>query len=164
MGSVVVSLAMVVIVNLVRVRNTKKPIRTGKHIMLPPMFMASGALMYLIPIFRPTLNEVWFAIIAGMLCSILLIKTSNFELIDGEIYLQRSRLFLVVLIALVAARMIGKILIADVLHVDAGQMSGMFFLLAFSMILPWRIGMLMKYLQMKTKLAGLSGNRTQQRR
>ena len=151
-GSIIVSILMVVIVNFIRFKNTKKPIHAAYRIMLPPLFMSTGALMYLIPMFRPEIGEILFAIVAGGLCSILLIVTSNFEIVDGLIYLRRSKLFLVVLIGLVTARMIGKIIAADVVEANAAQMSGMFFLLAFCMIVPWRIGMLVKYLRLKARL------------
>ena len=150
-ASIVVSLLMVVVVNLVRVKNTKKP-AVAKKIILPPIFMATGASMFILPMFRPTLPELISAVVMGTLFSIILIKTSKFEVRDNQIYLQRSKLFLVALIGLIALRMIGKIILAETIHIDPAQMSGMFFILAFSMILPWRIGMYIGFRKLKRQL------------
>ncbi len=116
-ASIIVSLLMVVIVNLVRLRNTKKP-AVAKKIILPPLFMATGASMFILPMFRPTLPELISSVVMGMLFSIVLIKTSKFEIRDKQIYLQRSKLFLVALIGLVTLRMIGKIILAETIHMD----------------------------------------------
>jgi len=150
-ASVVVSLFMVVVVNWVRLKNTKKP-AVAKKIILPPLFMATGASMFILPIFRPTLLELISSVVMGMLFSIILIKTSKFEIRDNQIYLRRSKLFLVALIGLVALRMIGKIILAETIDIDPAQMSGIFFILAFSMILPWRISMYIGFRKLKRQL------------
>ena len=150
-ASIVVSVFMVIVVNLARLKNTKKP-AVGKKIILPPLFMATGASMFILPMFRPTLPELLSAVVMGMLFSIILIKTSKFEVRDNQIYLQRSKLFLVALIGLVALRMIGKIILAEAIQVDPAQMSGMFFILAFSMILPWRISMYIEFRNLERQL------------
>ncbi|MDQ7096401.1 cytochrome c biogenesis protein CcdC [Desulfosporosinus sp. PR] len=150
-ASLVVSLSMVVVVNLVRLKNTKKP-AVAKKIILPPLFMASGASMFILPMFRPTLSEVLSSVVMGLLFSIVLIKTSKFEIRGNQIYLQKSKLFLVALIGLVALRMIGKIILAEAIQIDPAQMSGIFFILAFSMILPWRIGMYVGFRRLEKQL------------
>ncbi|MCB8816158.1 CcdC family protein [Desulfosporosinus shakirovi] len=150
-ASIIVSLLMVIIVNLVRLRNTKKP-AVAKKIILPPLFMATGASMFILPMFRPTLPELISSVVMGMLFSIVLIKTSKFEIRDNQIYLQRSKLFIVALIGLVALRMVGKIILAETIHIDPAQMSGIFFILAFSMILPWRISMYIGFRKLKRQL------------
>lgn len=150
-ASVVVSLSMVVIVNWVRLRNTKKPAVAVK-IILPPLFMATGASMFILPMFRPTLPDLISSVVMGMLFSIILIKTSKFEIRDNQIYLLRSKLFLIALIGLVTLRMIGKIILAETIQIDPAQMSGIFFILAFSMILPWRISMYIGFRKLKRQL------------
>ena len=147
-ASIVVSLLMVVVVNLVRVKNTKKPAVAIK-IILPPLFMATGASMFILPMFRPTLPELISSVVMGMIFSMLLIKTTKFEARDGQIYVQKSKLFLVALIGLVVIRMIGKIILAETIQIDPAQMSGMFFILAYSMILPWRISMYIEFGKLK---------------
>ena len=51
----------------------KKP-ASAKKILLPPLFMSTGALMYIFPEFRLTPMEIFESIAVGMLFSILLIK------------------------------------------------------------------------------------------
>ena len=150
-ASIVVSLLMVVVVNWVRLRNTKNP-AVAKKIIMPPLFMATGASMFILPMFRPTLPELISSVVMGMLFSIILIKTSKFEIRDKEIYLQKSKLFLVALVGLVALRMIGKIILAETINIEPAQMSGIFFILAFSMILPWRISMYIGFRKLKRQL------------
>ncbi len=149
--SIIVPIFMYTMINYIRLKNTKKPV-VARKLILPPLFMATGASMYIVPMFRPTGFEIIFAIISGMLFSILLIKTSKFEVRDGQIYLQRSKLFIVVLIGLIAIRFIAKLVLADSFDINPAQMSGAFFLLAFSMILPWRIGMYLNYRKIRAEL------------
>ena len=150
-ASIVVSLFMVVVVNLVRLRSTTKP-AVGKKIILPPFFMATGASMFILPMFRPTLTELISSVVMGMLFSIILIKTSKFEIRDNQIYLQKSKMFLVAFLGLVALRMSGKVILAETIHIDPAEMSGIFFILAFSMILPWRISMYIGFRKLKRQL------------
>lgn len=50
-----------------------------KKIILPPFFMATGALMYVVPYFRLTGLEIVECIILGIAFSTILIWTSKFE-------------------------------------------------------------------------------------
>jgi membrane protein CcdC involved in cytochrome C biogenesis len=126
----------------VRMKAAKKPTNAMKIIM-PPVFMSSGALMYIVPDFRLTPLEIVEVVTVGMLFSILLIKTSKFEIRDNEIYLKRSKAFAVILIGLLIVRLGLKTVLSST--IDFGELSGMFFLLAFSMIVPWRIAMYRDY-------------------
>jgi membrane protein CcdC involved in cytochrome C biogenesis len=126
----------------VRMKAAKQPTNAMKIIM-PPVFMSSGALMYIVPDFRLTPLEIVEVVTVGMLFSILLIKTSKFEIRDNEIYLKRSKAFAVILIGLLIVRLGLKTVLSST--IDFGELSGMFFLLAFSMIVPWRIAMYRDY-------------------
>jgi membrane protein CcdC involved in cytochrome C biogenesis len=129
----------------VRMKAAKKPANV-KKIILPPVFMSSGALMYVVPEFRLTPMEILEAVIVGMLFSILLIKTSKFEVRDNDIYLKRSKAFVFILVGLLVVRLVAKSILSST--IDFGQLSGMFFLLAFSMIVPWRIAMYQSYMKL----------------
>ena len=117
-----------------------------KKIILPPFFMAT-ALMYVIPYFRLTGTEILESIILGVLFSSVLIWTSHFEVHGTEIYMKRSKAFPIILISLLIIRTVIKIFISS--KIDPGEIGGMFFLLAFSMIVPWRLAMLYKYKKLK---------------
>src|SRR5690625_2077980 len=96
-----------------------------KLIILPPIFISSWALMFMFPVFRLTLLEVSEAVIVGILCSLLLIKFTKFEIEDGEIYLIPSKAFIVILVTLLVVRIIFKLIIGSFISFVA--MSGMFF-------------------------------------
>jgi membrane protein CcdC involved in cytochrome C biogenesis len=137
----------------VRMKAAKKPTNV-KKIILPPFFMASGALMYVIPQFRLTPMEIAEAVVLGMLFSILLIKTSKFEIRENDIYLQRSKAFIFILVGLLVFRLVLKGILSST--IDIGQLSGMFFLLAFSMIVPWRVAMYRSYMKLYNELHSIN--------
>ncbi|MCD4839553.1 cytochrome c biogenesis protein CcdC [Neobacillus sedimentimangrovi] len=135
----------------VRMKAAKKPTNVRKIIM-PPFFMSTGALMYVVPEFRLTPLEMLESIALGMIFSILLIKTSKFEIRDNEIYLKRSKAFIYILVGLLIFRLGLKSILSST--IDFGELSGMFFLLAFSMIVPWRLAMYLSYKKLYLQLHG----------
>lgn len=137
---------------VVRMKAANKPASVRK-IILPPVFMSSGALMYIVPEFRLTSMEILEAVAVGMLFSILLVKTSKFEIRDKEIYLKRSKAFIFILVGLLVVRLVAKTLLSST--IEFGQLSGMFFLLAFSMIVPWRVAMYRSYMKLYKELHGI---------
>ncbi|GGI42008.1 CcdC family protein [Mammaliicoccus stepanovicii] len=147
--SIFIAFLMGLGVLVIRMKAQNYPTNT-KKIILPPFFMATGAFMYVIPYFRLTGAEILEAVIVGLFFSIFLIVTSNFEVKGKDIYMKRSKLFPVILITLLLIRTIGKIFLSDAL--DPGQLGGMFFLLAFSMIVPWRIAMYLKYKKLRDNM------------
>lgn len=140
--SFIVAILMGSLVIFVRLKGQKKPVST-KKILLPPVFMSTGALMFVVPYFRVTPAEVLEAFVVGMFFSIFLIKTSRFEVRDGNVYLKRSKAFPFILIGLLLIRLLMKVVLSS--SIQIGQLSGMFFLLAFGMILPWRVAMYIQY-------------------
>ncbi|MGM7637356.1 CcdC family protein [Bacillus sp. Hm123] len=148
-ASSVFAILMGIGVIFIRMKASKKP-TSVKKIILPPFFMSTGALMFIIPEFRISLMELLEAMTVGMLFSILLIKTSNFEIRDEHIYLKRSKAFPIILISLLIVRIIGKGILSS--SIDLGELSGMFFILAFSMIVPWRIAMYIKYRKLSQEM------------
>ncbi|PLR94830.1 CcdC family protein [Bacillus sp. T33-2] len=151
LASTLVAIGMAVLVLFIRMKAAKKP-ATAKKIILPPIFMSTGALMFLFPAFRVTFLEVIEALSVGMLFSILLIKTSKFEIRDKDIYLKRSKAFIFILIGLLLVRIIGKLVLST--SIDVGELSGMFWILAFGMIVPWRIAMYRQYRKLYNELNG----------
>ena len=140
--STIFAVIMGLLVFAVRMKASQKP-ATIKKIILPPFFMSTGALMYVFPYFRLTGTEILEAIILGMFFSLFLIKTSKFEIRDNQIYMKRSKAFGFVLIGLILIRTILKLFLSS--SIDLGETGGMFWLLAFSMIVPWRLAMYYQY-------------------
>lgn len=141
---------MAVFVMFVRMKAAKKP-ASAKKIILPPIFMSTGALMFLFPYFRVTPLEILEAASVGMLFSILLIKTSKFEIRENQIYLKRSKAFMFILIGLLIIRIIAKLILSS--SIDVGQLGGMFWILAFGMIVPWRVAMYMNFRKLQRELS-----------
>ncbi|MGM9924362.1 MAG: CcdC family protein [Bacillus sp. (in: firmicutes)] len=140
--STAVAILMAVGVLFIRMKASEKPVNS-KKIILPPIFMSTGALMFLHPFFRVTYMEIIEALCVGMLFSIFLIKTSNFEIKGNDIYIKRSKAFVFILIGLLVIRLISKLVLSS--SIDVGELSGMFWILAFGMIVPWRIAMYIQY-------------------
>ena len=147
--STIGAIGMAMLAMFVRMKAAKKP-ATLKKIILPPVFMSTGALMFVVPMFRVTFLELLEAVAVGLVFSLLLIKTSKFEIRENEIYLQRSRAFVFILFGLLILRIILKLILSS--SIDYGELSGMFFILAFSMIVPWRIAMFLQFRKFQKKL------------
>ncbi|OEH94060.1 CcdC family protein [Bacillus solimangrovi] len=147
--SSIAAVCMAIIALIIRMKAAKKP-ATVKKIILPPLFMSTGALMFVLPVFRVTPAQVLEAISVGALFSIVLIKSSKFEVKNGDIYLQRSKAFVFILLGLLIFRIILKLILGQ--YIPFGETSGMFFLLAFGMIVPWRIAMYVKYRKLEREL------------
>lgn len=143
------AVCMAIAVMFIRIRAQKKPV-SAKKIILPPIFMSTGAFMFIFPMFRVTPLEIVEAATVGMIFSIFLIKTSKFEIRDSEIYMKRSRAFIYILIGLLVIRVIAKYVLSS--SIDVGQLGGMFWILAFGMIVPWRIAMYVDYKKISREL------------
>lgn len=136
----------------VRMKAAKRP-TSAKKIILPPVFMSTGFLMFVVPMFRVTPAEILEALTVGFIFSIFLIKTSKFEIRNNQIYLQRSKAFVFILFGLLFARIILKSVLGQ--YISFGETSGMFFILAFGMILPWRLAMLYSYKKLEKTMANV---------
>ncbi|MCP1122478.1 hypothetical protein CN326_08245 [Bacillus sp. AFS018417] len=145
----IVALCMAIGMMIIRLKSAKKPVSL-KKIVLPPIFMSTGACMYILPEFRLTTSEIWEAVIVGLFFSIFLIKTSKFEIRGKDIYLIPSKAFIVILVGLLAVRIGMKEYLSQ--SIDLGQLSGMFFLLAFAMIASWRVGMYRSFMKLQKEM------------
>lgn len=147
-----VTIAMTIMVFFLRLKEVTTPVSV-KKILLPPLFMSTGAFMYIVPQFRLSGIEIIESIILGIFFSLFLIKTSKFIVNNGEIYLKRSKAFMLILVLLVLARTLVKFILSK--EIDLGEISGMSFLIAFSMIVPWRISMYVKFQNIVRSSQGL---------
>jgi len=132
----------------VRSKAAKKP-ASVKKIILPPLFMSTGAFMFIFPFFRVTAIQILEALAVGILFSTVLIWTSKFEVRDGDIYLKQSKAFVFILFGLLLVRVVGKVVLSS--SIDIGELGGMFWILAFGMLWPWRISMLWQYKKLEAK-------------
>jgi membrane protein CcdC involved in cytochrome C biogenesis len=128
----------------IRVRASRKPLSL-KTIILPPLFMSTGFAMFLFPVFRIPLIEAGEAFLTGMLFSLLLILTTKFEKKSDGIYMVRSKAFVYIFAGLFIIRLLMKIYFEQ--HISYEETSGIFFIIAFGMLLPWRMTMAYRYKQ-----------------
>lgn len=140
---------MAFLIIFMRIRNTKKPIFVRK-IIIPPIGMSSGFLMFLYSPMRFPVQWGFIDFLAGaILFSIPLILTSKFEQVGDAVYLRRSKAFIIILLAILIVRV--------VLHgyveqwVSVQQTAALFFVLAFGMLLPWRVAMYFQYIKLIRK-------------
>ena len=145
-GSTIMAIVMGCFVMVIRMRASKKP-TNEKKIIIPPIAMSSGAVMFLFEQFRVSPMEILEASAVGILFSTILIATSKFEVKGQEIYLKRSKAFAFILIGLLIFRIIAKMILSS--SIDVGELAGMFWILAFAMLVPWRIAMLIQFKRIK---------------
>jgi membrane protein CcdC involved in cytochrome C biogenesis len=126
-----------------RVRETQSPVTTRK-IVIPPLAMSTGFSMFLAPAFRvPWTMALGAFLLGALVLSYPLARTSTLTRVGDAIMLRRSRHFLVILLGLVAVRLALRPVVGDLVSVR--QTGGVFFVLAFGMIVRWRAGMLLRY-------------------
>ena len=145
-GSTIMAIFMGTFVMVIRMRASKKP-TNEKKIIIPPIAMSSGALMFLFEQFRVPPMQILEAAAVGMVFSTILIATSKFEVKGQDIYLKRSKAFIFILIGLLVFRIVAKMILSS--SIDVGELAGMFWILAFAMLLPWRIAMLIQFIKIK---------------
>lgn len=144
------AIALAVFAMFVRIKSQNKPV-SAKKIIIPPFAMSTGALMFLFEPFRISIIQVLEASALGIFFSLFLIYTSKFTVRDNEVYMKRSKAFIFILIGLLVVRIMMKLLLSD--RLDVGELGGMFFILAWSMIIPWRVAMLIQYKRLLKTIA-----------
>ena len=152
-GSTVMAIFMGTFVMFVRMKASKKP-TNEKKIIIPPIAMSTGALMFVFPEFRVHPMQIVEAAAVGMLFSTILIATSKFEVKEQDIYLKRSKAFIFILVGLLLFRIVAKIVLSS--SIDVGELAGMFWILAFAMLVPWRIAMLVQYKKVKKTITTMA--------
>lgn len=117
---------------------------TVRKIIIPPLGMATGFSMFFVPAFRvPVLWAAVAFLIGAVLLAWPLLRTSRL-IRDGErIMMQRSNAFFAVVIFLAAIRYLARGYFDSIMTIQ--QTAGLFFILAFGMILRWRLRMLSEY-------------------
>ncbi|TQR44149.1 cytochrome c biogenesis protein CcdC [Paenibacillus popilliae] len=141
--SLIVSLCAGTGVIVLRLRAANKP-TSMKKIIMPPIGMATGFGMFIVPAMRiPWLWAIGAFLAGALIFAYPLIRTSRFERIGEEVYLKRSNMFIVVIVGLLVLRLILHDVVEQ--YVSISQSASIFFILAFGMLLPWRLAMMMQY-------------------
>jgi membrane protein CcdC involved in cytochrome C biogenesis len=126
-----------------RLRETRTPV-TARKIILPPLGMSTGFLMFLVPRMRVGWGWAVGAFLVGaVVLAVPLARTSSLERQGDVVLMRRSNGFLVILLGLLALRLVLHEWVGEVL--PARQTGAVFFILAFGMILRWRVGMYQRF-------------------
>lgn len=126
-----------------RIRETRTPV-SARKIILPPLGMATGFSMFLFPAFRVPWSWALGALVLGAtVFAYPLLATSRLVWKDGSIMARRSSAFLAVTVLLAVIRYLARGYLDTFL--SASQTAALFYLVAFGMILRWRVSMLAQY-------------------
>lgn len=146
-GSVIVSVLAGLTLIILRIRAGKQPTSLRKMI-IPPLGMATGFIMFAFSVTH--IPWVWglSAFLTGMLIfAFPLIVTTRLERVESEIYVRRSKAFVFIMLTLFIIRLS----LHDVVekYMSIPQTGAIFYLLAFGMIIPWRLAMISDYMRLK---------------
>ncbi len=122
-----------------RFRETRTPV-TVRKILIPPLGMSTGFLMFVSPAMRiPWAWAVGAFLFGALVLSVPLARSSTLERKGEVVLMRRSNGFLLILLGLLALRLALHEWVGEVL--PPRQTASLFFVLAFGMILRWRVGM-----------------------
>jgi membrane protein CcdC involved in cytochrome C biogenesis len=145
----VASVVGLVVIMAWRIQEGRRPV-TLRKLLAPPLGMATGFSMFLFPIFGIPISfrVPWsWAIAAFLIGAVLLawplLRTSRLERVGDVIWMKRSGAFFTVVIVLAAVRYLARNYFDSRLTLE--QTGGLFFILAFGMILRWRLTLYMQY-------------------
>lgn len=141
--SILVSLAGFAGVSIWRLREIRSAVSL-KKIIIPPLGMATGFSMFVMSAFRVPWGWAAVAFLLGATAlAYPLLLTTRLVRQGDAIMMQRSGWFLAVLFGLGAVRVAAHGYLDTLMTVQ--QTAGLFFILAFGMIVCWRAKMLMDY-------------------
>jgi membrane protein CcdC involved in cytochrome C biogenesis len=141
--SLVTSILGAIAVMVWRVRESRTAV-SARKIIIPPLGMATGFCMFLAHPFRVPLAWAGIAFLGGAIAlAYPLLRTSRLVREGETIMAQRSHAFFAVVIVLAGIRVAARSYLDTVLTVP--QTAGLFFILAFGMILRWRTAMFLQY-------------------
>jgi membrane protein CcdC involved in cytochrome C biogenesis len=130
-----------------RVRETTRPV-TPRKIIIPPLGMSTGFSMFAYaPARIPPLWALAAFAMGALVLSYPLVKSSRLHIVGDAIMLQRSRAFLWIIFGLFALRVAARSYVEQ--YVSAIQTGAIFFVLAFGMIVTWRVRMYLEYRKLK---------------
>ena len=115
-----------------------------KKIVIPPLGMATGFSMFIVPAFRIPWTWAAIAVLIGAVAlAYPLLLTSRLIRQGDSVMMQRSNAFFVVILALAAIRLLARGYLDRILTLQ--QTGAVFYLLAFGMIVRWRTQMFLEY-------------------
>ncbi|TVY10250.1 cytochrome c biogenesis protein CcdC [Paenibacillus cremeus] len=138
---------VVIMVSLVlwrRLRATNKPVKgNGYRMLLPLVFMWFGMVGLLNPQLHLTVKEVVLSFLCGLVLSIPMILTTNYEVRDdGHIYPKKSIAFVIALVGLLILRLALREYLQGL---DPAELGMLFYFIAIGYVMPWRLVSYLKF-------------------
>jgi len=146
-GSIALSVIAGLTLIMLRIRAGNKP-TTLKKIVIPPLGMATGLAMFAFPVTH--IPWMWgiSAFGTGMLMfAFPLIVTTTLVRVDEDVYVKRSKAFIFIMLTLFIVRISLHRVVEQYMSVP--QTGAIFYLVAFGMIIPWRLAMLSDYVRLQ---------------
>nr|WP_245585990.1 cytochrome c biogenesis protein CcdC [Paenibacillus pinihumi] len=146
-GSVIMSLIAGCALIILRIRAGRKP-TTLRKIIMPPIGMATGFIMFALPMMH--IPWLWGLSAWGtgiLIFAFPLVVTTRLERRQADIYVIRSKAFIFIMAALLLIRLGLHGVVEKYMTVP--QTGSLFFLLAFGMIVPWRLAMISEYIRLR---------------
>jgi len=121
---------------------------TARKIVIPPLGMATGFCMFLAPMFRvPWVYALVAFALGAVVLAYPLVKTSRLkwqgDQPGSQVMMHRSASFFIVMVVLAIIRIAAHSYLDAIMTIQ--QTAGLFFVLAFGMIVRWRVSMLLEY-------------------
>ncbi|MBJ6361572.1 cytochrome c biogenesis protein CcdC [Paenibacillus sp. MAHUQ-46] len=132
---------------VLRIRAGRKP-TTLRKIIMPPIGMATGFIMFALPAMH--IPWVWGLSAWGtgvLIFAFPLVVTTRLERRQADIYVIRSKAFIFIMASLLLIRLGLHSVVEKYMTVP--QTAALFFLLAFGMIVPWRLAMVSEYIRLR---------------
>lgn len=149
-GSIAMPLFGGLMLIALRIRAGRRP-ATLRKIVMPPLGMATGFIMFAFPVTHIPWLWALSAFGTGLLMfSFPLVVSTRLEKVQEDIYVRRSKAFIAILAVLLLIRLLLHGVVEDYMTIP--QTGAIFYLLAFGMIVPWRLAMLSDYLRLSSPL------------
>ncbi|RJX37388.1 cytochrome c biogenesis protein CcdC [Paenibacillus pinisoli] len=146
-GAIVFSVLAGLSLIIIRIRAGKRP-TTLKKIVIPPLGMATGFIMFAVPVTH--IPWLWGLSAFGtglLIFSFPLIVTTSMEKVNSDIFVRRSKAFIAIMLVLFLLRLSLHSVVEQYMTIP--QTGAIFYLLAFGMIVPWRLAMVGDYLRLR---------------
>ncbi|WP_020616269.1 cytochrome c biogenesis protein CcdC [Paenibacillus daejeonensis] len=134
---------------LLRLRAARKP-TSLKKLIIPPLGMMTGFIMFALPMMH--IPWLWGLSAFGtglLMFSFPLIVTTRLARVKSDIYVIRSKAFILIMVTLFALRLSMHSVVEQYMTIP--QTGALFYLLALGMILPWRLAMVGEYLRLSQR-------------